>query len=100
MMNFNLYIYLLIIYFPLNLIIDQITIILKISVKCNLYRFVLYLLFIIITGHSQADMWRIRKAISEASSLEEVEQLSKLLEAGQIPNKDQNKKSVPLNGGK
>ncbi|XP_026820880.1 U2 small nuclear ribonucleoprotein A' isoform X2 [Rhopalosiphum maidis] len=49
-------------------------------------------------GHSQADMWRIRKAISEASSLEEVEQLSKLLEAGQIPNKDQNKKSVPLNG--
>lgn len=44
-------------------------------------------------------MWRIRKAISEASSLEEVEQLSKLLEAGQIPNKDQNKKSVPSNGG-
>jgi len=45
-------------------------------------------------------VWRIRKAISEASSLEEVEQLSKLLEAGQIPNKDQNKKSVPSNGGK
>jgi len=45
-------------------------------------------------------MWRIRKAISEASSLEEVEHLTKLLESGQIPKKDQSKKSVPLNGGK
>jgi len=44
-------------------------------------------------------VWRIRKAISEASSLEEVEQLSKLLEAGQIPNKDKNKMPVPSNGG-
>lgn len=45
-------------------------------------------------------MWRIRKAISEATSLEEVDHLTKLLEAGQIPNKEHNKKSVPVNGGK
>lgn len=51
-------------------------------------------------GHSQQDMWRIRKAISEATSLEEVEHLTKLLQAGQIPNKDQKKKSGLQNGGK
>lgn len=60
----------------------------------------IYLLFLVNIGHSQEDMWRIRKAISEASSLEEVEHLTKMLEAGQIPNKNKNKKSVPLNGGK
>lgn len=45
-------------------------------------------------------MWRIRKAISEATSLEEVEHLTKLLQAGQIPNKNQKKKSNTQNGGK
>lgn len=45
-------------------------------------------------------MWRIRKAISEATSLEEVEHLTKLLQAGQIPNKDQKKRSMANNGGK
>jgi len=49
-------------------------------------------------GHSQEDMWRIRKAISEATSLEEVEHLTKLLQAGQIPNKNQKKKSGTQNG--
>jgi len=44
-------------------------------------------------------MWRIRKAISEATSLEEVEHLTKLLQAGQIPNKNQKKKSGTQNGG-
>lgn len=51
-------------------------------------------------GHSQEDMWRIRKAISEASSLEEVEHLTKLLQAGQIPNKDPKKKSGAQDAGK
>lgn len=45
-------------------------------------------------------MWRIRKAISEASSLEEVEHLTKLLQAGQIPNKVSKKKSGAQNTGK
>lgn len=45
-------------------------------------------------------MWRIRKAISEASSLEEVEHLTKLLQSGQIPNKDPKKKSGAQNTGK
>lgn len=56
--------------------------------------------FSIYLGHSQEDMWRIRKAISEATSLEEVEHLTKLLQAGQIPNKDQKKKSGAHNNGK
>lgn len=51
-------------------------------------------------GHSNEDMWRIRKAISEATSLEEVEHLTKLLQAGQIPNKDQRKKLGTHNRGK
>lgn len=45
-------------------------------------------------------MWRIRKAISEATSLEEVEQLTKLLQSGQIPNQDPKKKVGIQNGGK
>lgn len=45
-------------------------------------------------------MWRIRKAISEATSLEEVEHLTKLLQAGQIPNKDPKKNTSIQNGGK
>lgn len=52
-------------------------------------------LFFVFLGHSQEDMWRIRKAISEATSLEEVEHLTKLLQSGQIPNK----KSNTQNGG-
>ncbi|XP_025416056.1 U2 small nuclear ribonucleoprotein A' [Sipha flava] len=48
-------------------------------------------------GHSQEDIWRIRKAISEASSFEEVEHLTKLLQAGQIPNKVYKKKSGAQN---
>jgi hypothetical protein len=51
-------------------------------------------------GHSQEDIWRIRKAISEASSFEEVEHLTKLLQAGQIPNKVYKKKSGAQNAGK
>ncbi|XP_050536505.1 U2 small nuclear ribonucleoprotein A' [Daktulosphaira vitifoliae] len=49
-------------------------------------------------GHSKEDMWMIRKAIAEATSLEEVEHLTKLLQAGQIPNKDPKNKSKKQNG--
>lgn len=57
-------------------------------------------MFYINSGHSKEDMWRIRKAISEATSLEEVEHLTKLLQAGQIPNKNTKKNTGIRNGGK
>ncbi|KAG8252589.1 U2 small nuclear ribonucleoprotein A' [Homalodisca vitripennis] len=39
------------------------------------------------TGPSAEELWKIREAISNASSLEEVERLNRLLQAGQIPGK-------------
>lgn len=38
-------------------------------------------------GPSPEDLWKMREAISKASSLEEIERLNKLLQAGQIPGK-------------
>lgn len=38
-----------------------------------------------VTGPSQEELWKIREAISKASSLEEVERLNRLLQSGQIP---------------
>lgn len=40
-----------------------------------------------ITGPSAEELWKIREAIASASSLEEVERLNRLLQAGQIPGK-------------
>uniref|UniRef100_A0A1B6CPM3 Probable U2 small nuclear ribonucleoprotein A' n=1 Tax=Clastoptera arizonana TaxID=38151 RepID=A0A1B6CPM3_9HEMI len=39
------------------------------------------------SGPSAEELWKIRDAISNASSLDEVERLNRLLQAGQIPNK-------------
>ncbi|KAK3930129.1 U2 small nuclear ribonucleoprotein A' [Frankliniella fusca] len=38
-------------------------------------------------GPSAEDLWKMREAISKASSLEEIERLNRLLQAGQIPGK-------------
>jgi len=35
-------------------------------------------------------LWKIREAISKATTLEEVERLNKMLQAGQIPGQKQN----------
>jgi hypothetical protein len=40
-----------------------------------------------IAGPSQEELWKIREAISKASSLEEVERLNRLLQSGQIPGR-------------
>jgi hypothetical protein len=40
-----------------------------------------------VTGPSQEELWKIRDAISKASSLEEVERLNRLLQSGQIPGR-------------
>jgi hypothetical protein len=40
-----------------------------------------------VTGPSQEELWKIREAISKASSLEEVERLNRLLQSGQIPGR-------------
>ncbi|GLH03277.1 hypothetical protein R5R35_001888 [Gryllus longicercus] len=37
------------------------------------------------SGPTEEEVWKIREAISKASSLEEVEKLNRLLQAGQIP---------------
>nr|CAD7203516.1 unnamed protein product [Timema douglasi] len=39
------------------------------------------------SGPSPEELWKIREAISKASSLEEVERLNRLLQAGQIPGR-------------
>ncbi|XP_049830228.1 U2 small nuclear ribonucleoprotein A'-like [Schistocerca gregaria] len=39
------------------------------------------------TGPTAEELWKIREAISKASSLEEVERLNRLLQAGQIPGR-------------
>ncbi|XP_054274900.1 U2 small nuclear ribonucleoprotein A'-like [Macrosteles quadrilineatus] len=39
------------------------------------------------TGPSAEELWKIREAIANASSLEEVERLNRLLQAGQIPGR-------------
>lgn len=40
-----------------------------------------------VAGPSAEELWKIREAISNASSLEEVERLNRLLQAGQIPGR-------------
>ncbi|XP_075235713.1 U2 small nuclear ribonucleoprotein A'-like [Lycorma delicatula] len=47
------------------------------------------------SGPSAEELWKIREAISKASSLEEVERLNRLLQAGQIPGS--NRPSKPDN---
>lgn len=44
------------------------------------------LLWFTVPGASAADMQSIRDAIQNATSLQEVERLTKLLQSGQIPN--------------
>lgn len=45
-------------------------------------------------GPSAEDLWKMREAISKASSLEEIERLNRLLQAGQIPGKKENAKGL------
>ncbi|KAI5712921.1 hypothetical protein M8J75_012360 [Diaphorina citri] len=40
------------------------------------------------TGPSAEEVWKIKEAISKASSLEEIERLNKLLQSGQIPGRE------------
>lgn len=40
-----------------------------------------------VLGPSAEDLWKMRETISKASSLEEIERLNRLLQAGQIPGK-------------
>lgn len=40
------------------------------------------------TGPSAEEIWKIKEAISKASSLEEIERLNKLLQSGQIPGRE------------
>lgn len=42
------------------------------------------------TGPSAEEVWKIKEAISKASSLEEIERLNKLLQSGQIPGRENN----------
>ncbi|KAE8739669.1 hypothetical protein FOCC_FOCC014827 [Frankliniella occidentalis] len=51
-------------------------------------------------GPSAEDLWKMREAISKASSLEEIERLNRLLQAGQIPGKKAagNGKGLPRGG--
>lgn len=44
-------------------------------------------------GHSKQELWKIRDAISKATTLDEIERLSQQLQAGQIPDG-----SAPQNG--
>ncbi|XP_034243085.1 U2 small nuclear ribonucleoprotein A' [Thrips palmi] len=45
-------------------------------------------------GPSAEDLWKMREAISKASSLEEIERLNRLLQAGQIPGKKETAKGL------
>lgn len=46
--------------------------------------------FFFFPGPSQEDLWKIREAISQATTLEEVERLNRMLQAGQIPGQKEN----------
>lgn len=48
------------------------------------------------TGPSAEEIWKIREAINKATSLEEVEQLNRLLQAGQIPGRSASQTNAPL----
>uniref|UniRef100_A0A8D8MDG7 Probable U2 small nuclear ribonucleoprotein A' n=1 Tax=Cacopsylla melanoneura TaxID=428564 RepID=A0A8D8MDG7_9HEMI len=44
------------------------------------------------SGPSAEEVWKIKEAISKASSLEEIERLNKLLQSGQIPGREDSEK--------
>ncbi|KDR19400.1 U2 small nuclear ribonucleoprotein A' [Zootermopsis nevadensis] len=48
------------------------------------------------SGPSQEELWKIREAISKASSLEEVERLNRLLQSGQIPGRSKSNSKASL----
>lgn len=51
------------------------------------------------SGPSAEELWKIREAISNASSLEEVEHLNRLLQAGQIPGRGGSSAPTPMEQG-
>lgn len=58
----------------------------------NIYFKCIYLLreqyfVFVLAGPSAEDLWKMREAIAKATSLEEIERLNRLLQAGQIPGK-------------